>query len=276
MAPISIQHPEFAISLLGADPNWELYVREEQCAIIWPVGEPLVCRVRGTLVRVPRFGFLISRLCAVRGRGDGLFAFIEVSPAFMERALAESEVNMPSGLPNFWISSPRGRHLDLARFYVMTLWCEFEQQLPHFRLAIHSNFCSLLYHLLRGPRTISGLESDTLAFFGRANSEAKVFSLIARLRKEYAQPWALKDLCREAGVNRTTLNRIFRHATGYPPLAFVQHLRIRRAQEILRSTAEPVERIAGEVGYADQRHFYRLFKNLTGHTPGHFRRSVHG
>jgi len=273
MAGLSDQHPEFAISLLGADPNWDLYVREDQCVVIWPVGEPLVCRVSGKVTKVPRHGFLISRLCPIRGRGDGLFAFIDITVAFLDRALSESEANLPTDRHTFWVARPRGLSLDLARFYVMTLWREFEQQLPHYRLAIHSNFCSLLYHLLREPRTLSGLDPDAIKYFERVSAETKVYALIARLRREYAQPWKLHDLCREAGVNRTTLNRVFRHATGYPPLAFIRQLRIQRAQELLRTSDTSVGDIASQVGYDDERRFYRLFRSWTGLTPGQFRSS---
>lgn len=274
-ASISPQHPEFAISLLGTDPGWDLYVEDDQCAVIWPVGGDIVCRVRGTMLRIPRFAFLISRLCAIRGRGEGMFTFIETTRDFLDRGLRESEVEVPLVKPNFWFARPRGRHLDLARFYVISLWQEFEQQLPHFHLAIHSNFCSLLCHLLRDDRTLDGFDPFEVAEFQQNTTEAKVFSLIARLRKEYTRPWNLQDLCRESGVNRTTLNTVFRHATGYSPAAFIQHLRINRAQEILRTTQTPVEEIAGQVGYNDERHFHRLFKNLTGLTPGVYRK-LHG
>jgi AraC-like DNA-binding protein len=275
-ALISPQHPEFAISLLGTDPGWDLYVGDHQCAVVWPVGGDIVCRVRGTMMRIPRFAFLISRLCSVRGRGEGMFAFIETTRDFLDRGLRESEVEVPLGKPNFWFARPRGRHLDLARFYVVSLWQEFQQQLPHFHLAIHSNFCSLLCHLLRDERTLDGLDPFEVAEFQRDTTEAKVFSLIARLRKEYTRRWTLRDLCRESGVNRTTLNTVFRHATGYSPVAFIQHLRINRAQEILRTTQIPVEEIAGQVGYNDERHFHRLFKNVTGLTPGIYRKLYGG
>lgn len=276
MAYISPQHPEFAIALLGADPDWDLDVRDDQCCVIWPLGEPIVCRVKETMLRIPRYAFLISRLCAIRGRGNGVFAFLELTSDFLDRGLRESEIEVSLAQPRFWLARPRGRHLDLARFYVITLWSEFEQQLPHYRLAIHSGFCSLLCCLLRGPRTVDGLDPFELAEFQRDTTETKVFSLIARLRKEYARRWTLQDLCRESGVNRTTLNSVFRRATGYSPLAFVQSLRIKRAEEMLRSTSIPVEQIAGQVGFGDQRHFYRTFKNITGQTPGACRQSDTG
>jgi len=272
MEPVSPQHPQFAISLLGTDPGWDLYVQANQCAIIWPVGGEIICRIRGSVLRIPRFAFLVSRLCRIRGRGEGMFAFIEVSREFLDSALTASEVGIPLDRPNFWLARPQGRHLELARFHVVTLWAEFEQQLPHYHLAIRSHFCGLLCHLLREPRRIDGLDTSALAEVRHNTSEAKVFSLIARLRKEYAQPWCLADMCRESGVNRTTLNTIFRRATGWSPLAFLQRLRVLRARDILQSTDDPVERVATDVGFRDERHFYRVFRNFTGQTPGECRR----
>jgi AraC-like DNA-binding protein len=271
MKRVSPQHEHFAISLLGTDPGWDLYVQENQCSVIWPVGGEIICRVRGNVLRIPRFSFLVTRMCRVRGRGEGMFAFIELTPEFLDGVLRESEVEIPLEQPNFWLARPQGRHLELARFYIVTLWAEFEQQLPHYHLAIRSNLCGLLCHLLREPRRIDGLDTFALAEVRENSSEAKVFSLIARLRKEYTQPWTLKDMCRESGVNRTTLNTIFRRATGWSPLAFVQRLRVLRARDMLQATDAPVERVAAAVGFHDQRHFYRVFKNYMGKTPGECR-----
>ncbi len=56
------------------------------------------------------------------------------------------------------------------------------------------------------------------------------------------------------------------------PLDYVQRLRIEEAKQILETTDQPVEEIAGEVGYGDAVSFRRLFKRLVADTPALYRR----
>jgi transcriptional regulator GlxA family with amidase domain len=52
----------------------------------------------------------------------------------------------------------------------------------------------------------------------------------------------------------------------------VQNLRIEEAKQRLESTADAIDVISAECGYADVSFFRRLFKRLTGLTPGQYRR----
>jgi len=49
-------------------------------------------------------------------------------------------------------------------------------------------------------------------------------------------------------------------------------VRIEEAKQILETTDDPVESIAGEVGYGDSVSFRRLFKRLVASTPAIYRR----
>ncbi|MNF11889.1 Transcriptional activator NphR [compost metagenome] len=48
-----------------------------------------------------------------------------------------------------------------------------------------------------------------------------------------------------------------------------------RAKALLLETGEPVASVAVQAGYADLRHFNRLFKAEFGQTPGEFRKARH-
>ena len=65
--------------------------------------------------------------------------------------------------------------------------------------------------------------------------------------------------------------RRFRQATGLTPLAYVQRLRIEDAKRRLERTEDSIERIGWHVGYEDPAFFRRLFKRVTGVTPGQYR-----
>ncbi|PYX26303.1 MAG: hypothetical protein DMG82_02215 [Acidobacteria bacterium] len=67
--------------------------------------------------------------------------------------------------------------------------------------------------------------------------------------------------------------RAFSQATGLPPHAYLESLRMRRARELLRSGISVVE-TALAVGYPDQSHFTHRFRRHTGFTPGQYRTVV--
>jgi transcriptional regulator GlxA family with amidase domain len=74
-----------------------------------------------------------------------------------------------------------------------------------------------------------------------------------------------------SGLATRTFKRRFTQATGHTPIAYVQLIRVERAKRLLESSDEPVEDISWSVGYEDPASFRRLFKRLTGLTPGAYR-----
>ena len=79
------------------------------------------------------------------------------------------------------------------------------------------------------------------------------------------------SMTERSGLPARTFARRFRRATGYTPIAYVQTLRIEEAKQMLEATDEAIETVAEEVGYQDVAAFRRLFKRLTGVSPGRYR-----
>jgi AraC-like DNA-binding protein len=55
-------------------------------------------------------------------------------------------------------------------------------------------------------------------------------------------------------------------------MAYIQQLRVQEAKRRLERTEEAIDEISWKVGYEDPAFFRRLFKRLTGITPGAYRR----
>jgi transcriptional regulator GlxA family with amidase domain len=92
------------------------------------------------------------------------------------------------------------------------------------------------------------------------------------IAENYAKPNLVAEIVARAGMPATTFIRHFKAATGYTPLAYIQALRIEEAKQLLETGDAPVEQIGAEVGYEDVGSFRRLFRRLTGITPGEYRR----
>jgi transcriptional regulator GlxA family with amidase domain len=93
------------------------------------------------------------------------------------------------------------------------------------------------------------------------------------LAQNYHRSEIVGELVGKSGLPKRTFDRRFRAATGYSPLAYIQALRVEEAKQVLETTAIPVENIGREVGYEDAASFRRLFRRLTGITPGEYRRA---
>lgn len=82
----------------------------------------------------------------------------------------------------------------------------------------------------------------------------------------------VEELVGRSGLPERSFKRRFTQATGHSPMAYVQQLRVREAKRRLERTDEPIDEISWKVGYEDPAFFRRLFKRLTGITPGAYRR----
>lgn len=77
-------------------------------------------------------------------------------------------------------------------------------------------------------------------------------------------------------INKDYLSRAFKNYTGIGMAKYLNTIRIRKSQELLRSTDLQVMEIADRVGYFDAKYFSRQFKLATGMTPAQYRNKAMG
>ncbi|MEU7789041.1 helix-turn-helix domain-containing protein [Amycolatopsis sp. NPDC049159] len=97
--------------------------------------------------------------------------------------------------------------------------------------------------------------------------------LLAWLEENCAAELTLPGIAGHAGMSTRTLNRRFREQTGTTPLQWLLRARVRRAQHLLEATGEPVDRIAGQVGFGSPTAFRERFKRVVGRSPQAYRAS---
>ncbi len=98
--------------------------------------------------------------------------------------------------------------------------------------------------------------------------------IVEKLAVEYAKRLTLDELGREAGVHPVHLSRVFRKSVGEGIGEHVHRLRVRAACEQMREPEMPIAEISLALGFADQSHFTRAFRRVTGMTPAEFRAQV--
>ena len=84
---------------------------------------------------------------------------------------------------------------------------------------------------------------------------------------------SLEDASRASGVGLFQLIRLFQKHLGLTPYAYLTQVRIARSRRLLER-GEPVAQVALGVGFADQAHFTKRFKQFTGTTPAFYAKSM--
>ena len=80
-------------------------------------------------------------------------------------------------------------------------------------------------------------------------------------------------LCRHFLISRTKLYQLSKDNFGMSITQYITKKRVRKAKELLTETDIAITEVADRVGISDYNYFCKLFKKMTGSTPGKFRRS---
>jgi AraC family transcriptional regulator len=114
---------------------------------------------------------------------------------------------------------------------------------------------------------------DTIS--GRASEQPlapwQIQKLVEFIDTHLSEKIRITDLARMTRLSNGHLSRSFRSVFHLPPYAYIIHRRIRRAQELMMLTDEPLASVAASSGFADQAHFTRLFRRAVGTSPGSWR-----
>ncbi|WP_427311359.1 helix-turn-helix domain-containing protein [Cupriavidus sp. H39] len=117
----------------------------------------------------------------------------------------------------------------------------------------------------------TGAASRTLP--APAAVSARVAQLCELLHERHAERLPLAELARASGLSRYHLIRAFRAETGMTPHAYQLDLRIQQGRRLLRQGAALAE-VALALGFADQSHFQRAFKQRVAMTPRGYQRAA--
>jgi AraC-like DNA-binding protein len=110
--------------------------------------------------------------------------------------------------------------------------------------------------------------------FATLDKITRLLPVLKFMRDQMARPIFRDELAKLTDLSPSRFHALFLDATGQSPLEYLTRLRLKRAQELLLSTAAPVQDIANRVGFRDPFHFTRTFKRLSGQSPRAYRQTV--
>ncbi|WP_092371706.1 helix-turn-helix domain-containing protein [Cribrihabitans marinus] len=95
--------------------------------------------------------------------------------------------------------------------------------------------------------------------------------VLAFIRSRLDKTITVDELASEAGMSKSHFNRVFKETLGATPMQYVMAYRIEQSVKMLDDPARPLGEIAYACGFADQAHFSRSFKQITGKSPRAYR-----
>jgi AraC-like DNA-binding protein len=92
------------------------------------------------------------------------------------------------------------------------------------------------------------------------------------LNAHLVDPPSLEALAAAVGLSPFHFARVFRRATGLPPHSWLMQRRVEQARALLKVGCTPLA-VAMQLGFADQSHLTRQFKQTYGIGPGAYRKA---
>ncbi len=92
----------------------------------------------------------------------------------------------------------------------------------------------------------------------------------AFMERHYAERVYLDQICRCAGLSKSTLLRAFAKSKGITTYNYLINIRVGKARKLLEQGVPPIE-AALQTGFSDQSHFTNCFTRFIGLPPGIYR-----
>lgn len=103
----------------------------------------------------------------------------------------------------------------------------------------------------------------------------KAYDLLDYIHHHYAAPLTGREIEIRFDCNFDHMNRMFRKLTGHSIMHYLNRVRVRHAQELIRATRLSMGEITHLVGFQDLYYFSRVFKKYIGISPtGYSKRLV--
>jgi AraC-like DNA-binding protein len=118
------------------------------------------------------------------------------------------------------------------------------------------------------------IEQEHSLPFMSALYDQRISTVLQQMHAYPEQDWTLDNLCKEAGMSRTSFANNFRDKVGQTPLQYLTNWRMLIAIRILEESHYSIAEVAEKVGYSSEPAFTRAFKRHLNQTPARYRRKL--
>ena len=96
--------------------------------------------------------------------------------------------------------------------------------------------------------------------------------LLMYMQNHYSEVITLDELATHVGLSRSECCRYFKKRTGRTLMDYLTQYRLHKSMEELRQKDKSISQIAQDCGFQSQSYYTKRFRELTGKTPGQFRK----
>ena len=117
-------------------------------------------------------------------------------------------------------------------------------------------------------RSLSSINTEK----GKRMQDYYIREALSYIEQNFQNDISVEDIASVCGINRSYFGKIFKEATDKTPQQFLITYRMIKATELLKLTKLSIHDISLAVGYENQLHFSRAFKNVYGVSPAIWRK----
>lgn len=130
---------------------------------------------------------------------------------------------------------------------------------------------SLIGHLFLFLDALARSSSPAVSLQGNRMRDFYIKEALVFIEQNFQNDITVEDIAAFCGLNRSYFGKIFRDTVGKSPQDFLISYRMSKAGELLKLTSLSIADVGNAVGYPNQLHFSRAFKNAYGVSPRNWR-----
>ena len=129
----------------------------------------------------------------------------------------------------------------------------------------------LIGHLYLFIDSLIRSSSSTQIGSGNSLRDFYIKEAFSFIEQNFQNDISIEDIAACCGLNRSYFGKIFHQNMGKTPQEFLMSYRMTKATELLKLTEISIADVGNAVGYPNQLHFSRAFKNIYGLSPRQWR-----
>jgi AraC-like DNA-binding protein len=135
-----------------------------------------------------------------------------------------------------------------------------------FELYLKSLMAELLLHIMR---FIEAFKGEVIPF--ETPIQQKISEIATYINSNYWSSLTLTHLSERFSISTYYLSRVFKEISGYSFVEYLNLVRIKEAQRLLRDTDNKITSVSEQVGFDSTAHFGRVFKQIVELSPTRYR-----
>lgn len=110
--------------------------------------------------------------------------------------------------------------------------------------------------------------------FGENQNQNRIREAESYIRENYSKDINMAIVSNYVSMNYSLFSIMFKEYTGTNFVNYLKIIRIEAAKKLLVTTDKKIQDISREVGYENEKHFMKTFKNICGISPSDYRRNA--